>query len=236
MYDNIPPYSVWSTEPSMTKYLQYSMGAASKLGPAFRHKQSMENQRQSYPLTNSYYLPTHKVDGCPKSVLRRISLQGMEAPKAKCLNNIVGNHLQAGAQTKIPLSNGAMNRKGLRSPNWSNVNLVIHLIHMEWRTNSHFHMSYTFQTNSKEELDNAKFQQNPGTTGKAIKSCKNTAQQQGDNDNHRTLNKQLKPQEKLEAYNAFLLHTHLVSNLVIWTKFRPSFHIPPQTDFYLFMM
>lgn len=44
MYDNIPPYSAWSTEPSMTKYLQYSMGAASKLGPAFRHKQSMENQ------------------------------------------------------------------------------------------------------------------------------------------------------------------------------------------------
>jgi Flp pilus assembly protein TadD len=48
-------------------------------------------------------------------------------------------------------------------------------------------MSYTLLTNSKEELDNAKFQQNPGTTAKAIKSCKNTAQQQGDNDNHRTL-------------------------------------------------
>jgi hypothetical protein len=47
-------------------------------------------------------------------------------------------------------------------------------------------ISYTLQTNSKEELDNAKFK-NPGTTAKAIKSCKNTVQQQGDNDNHRTL-------------------------------------------------
>jgi hypothetical protein len=56
----------------------------------------------------------------------------MEVPKAKCLNNIVGNHLQAGeTQTKIPLNNGAMNRKGLRSPNQSNANFVIHFIHME---------------------------------------------------------------------------------------------------------
>jgi hypothetical protein len=65
MYDKIPPYSAWSTEPSMTKYLQYSMGAASKLGPAFRHGKSMT----IIPLTKSYNLPTHKVDGCPKSVL-----------------------------------------------------------------------------------------------------------------------------------------------------------------------
>lgn len=63
MYDNIPPYSAWSTEPSMTKYLQYSMGAASKLGPAFRHKQSIENQWQSYPSQNHIiYPPTRLMD------------------------------------------------------------------------------------------------------------------------------------------------------------------------------
>lgn len=63
----------------------------------------------------------------------------MEVPEAKCLNNIVGNHLQAGeTQTKIPLSNGAMNRKALRSPNRSNANLVIHFIHMEMKNQLSF--------------------------------------------------------------------------------------------------